>query len=113
MSRWIELELGDTLYELEVVSFEPPDPPRGWDPGDGGEIELGDEVRVYSMDFVPTGPGSGKAVPRVEELISLSDFIKIYADQGSEDDLRQAERDLLDECFGIMLDKLEDDFPDT
>lgn len=113
MSKWIEIEVGDTLYEVEVTNFEVSRRSRDqWQPDDPGEIDLGKEVRVYAIDWVPTGPGSGNMVPKIEEIIAYHDFLKLYAEHVEETDMGKAERELHDECYDTMCHLYEQDFPD-
>lgn len=105
MSKWIEIEVGDTLYEVEVTNFEVSRRSRDqWQPDDPGEIDLGKEVREYDStnNYALT---SCRAIP-------YDTFLKLYAEHVEETDMGKAERELHDECYDTMCHLYEQDFPD-
>ena len=106
----VEIDLDDT-YEIEVTYFAPGTPP-GWDEaGAGAEIELGDTVKVWGLDFVPNGPGSGNAMPMVVDVISLDEFTERYAAYHGVSK-KDAGNKLESECIELMTGQLEDDYDD-
>lgn len=76
----VSIEVGDTEYELEVESYTPGERPTRDNPGSGPEIELAATVKVWGLGFQINGPGSGNAVPEMEDVISLDEFMVIYAE---------------------------------
>ena len=64
----VSFELSGEQYDVEVLSFIRPVAP-GWDdPGDAGEVELGDHVKMYVPNTV------------MHATIRMTDFVAIYAD---------------------------------
>lgn len=115
----IELEIGDNEYEVEVTYFDPGQAAKGWDPGAGAEIELGNVVKVWGLVEKEVAPGSFNTVPGVIKKITLDEFVDIYAEyegikKMSDSNTRAAARAQLEErCIEEMLQKLEDDYDDS
>lgn len=111
MSRTVEIELGDFEYDIEVTYFDPGQEPKGWDPGAGAEIELGEKVDVWMYDE----QGHGKKV----KSITLDEFLEIYiVAEGirkmTDEATRAAARAQLEEyCIDDVIGQLEDDYDDS
>lgn len=92
-SIFIAIGTGDNEREYEVAyaHFHTATPARGWDPGDGGEIELAPFVTVTGAD---SGP----------EVITLDTFMLMYtADTGKT--LAEAERMVTDKLYEAACDE--------
>ena len=115
MSDSLEIELGDDLYEVEVASFTDSKFSRRGHPDtwfeDPGELELGDVVKVWGLDFQVTGPGSGNGVPAVIDRISMDDFLKLYAEYEAIP-LEKSRSHLEDRCWEMVQRQLEDAYDD-
>jgi hypothetical protein len=106
----VEVKIGDFEYDIEVTYFDPGQEPDDWDPGVGAEIELGDEVDVWSLD------GKGRASKT--STISLERLIEIYAEaeeiRGRTDketsDL--ARRRLEEHCIEDVIKQIQDGYDD-
>lgn len=113
----VEIEIEDDTYEVEITSFERPikgnrrGHPDRWTPDEGGELELGEIVKVWGLGFVEDGPGSGNAEPMVLERITLDEFIRRFAEYHAIDS-KAARRKLEDQCMEEMLQRMEDDYDD-
>lgn len=100
----IPLFHGEFEYEIEVTHFQPPTKATRDDPGDGGEIELGDTVKVWY-------PGDGTRLAEVRERIPLIEFVETYARHHGITEL-EADRQIRDTCFEDVLQQYADDFDD-
>jgi hypothetical protein len=113
MTRSVSIELGDTEYEIEVNYWQAPRKAEGWDPGDGGEIELDSMVSVWGLVEKEVGPGAFNAVPGVVGQLSLDEFIKLYAEHHGIDDPKKASQMLDDEAFENVYNQLEGEYDDA
>lgn len=111
MSRSVSIEIGDTEYEVEVTYVDFGQEPKGWDPGAGAEIEIGEKITVWSYDDDRQAKRLG--------VISLDEFVDIFAeDRGikkmSESNTRAAARAQLEEyCLENVRGQMEDDYDDS
>lgn len=97
MSDWYEIELGDDIYEVEAISFEPFQAATFDSPAEGGEVELGDMVRI-----------NYRGGEEVKISIPLDDFIKVYADYLSlSSDLQKARMKLEDKVYEMICDEAD------
>jgi hypothetical protein len=92
-SIFIAMGTGDNEreYEVSYAHFHAATPARGWDPGDGGEIELSPFVTV-------SGATSG------EEVMTLDSFVVMYAFEIGET-IQKTERLLEDKLYEAACDE--------
>ncbi len=101
--RSVSIEIGDHEYEIEVKSFHLPTESRGWEPGDGGEIELADPVTIWDQT---------EQKSFVSGVISMRNFLNIYADnEGLK--LDRAEEKLQEYCLESIAEQLSDEYDDV
>ena len=94
----VEIEVGDECYTLTVEHYQHPVASSHDDPGDGGEIELGDTVTVY-------GDGTNFQ-------ISFNMFIEIYGGMHGVTDSRA--RQLVEQkAMELVADSYEADYEDS
>ncbi len=92
ISKTFEYEIGDAVFEIEVISYSPVTDGNWDNPPEGGEVEVSDVVK-----FTDT-------LSDTEGVTTYRDFVKLYADNGDMD-IKEAERNLDDELY----DKVRED----
>lgn len=106
----ITIELGDTEYELEIVSYFGGSRSTRDEPGEGGHVEVGTSVKVWGFDPQPTEHGNPRAT--VVEVIDFKQFMKAYSEFYDHDEDVDVERIIMDTAFELATDQMEGDFDD-
>lgn len=95
----ITIKIGDAEYQVDCIGFRSATPDTRDEPGEGGEVDLDDVVRVRHAGNVG--------------FIGLDQFIKVYAEHISEDDLEDAAQYLRDTVYEYVAKQQEEDFDDS